>query len=270
MFDAPIAGGLSLRQALIQWSDPALVDAVRVWEKTRTTAELCGVDVTVTEDHERRRPSEPEPEPEPEIDGSSIALFKMARDRLERDFRNCLIRGAFFLQGIQTRPERTTEPRPIPGAWAGDCRFYFDRDHLWVDKFLFVAVTAFQTLPTACATAASGQRPIPVITRGNVRNLTDEEVLLLLEEHARRVVESSDAKLITPGKISLMPIIRRRMLYRAERGMTRETLEAEAAELEEWIATKVPSHQVPKASTIENVLRSEYRPLKARSKSMIP
>ncbi len=87
----------------------------------------------------------------------------------------------------------------------------------------------------------------------------------MLEDHARRVVEGPDAKLIAPGKISLMPIIKRKMLYRAEQGETRETLAAECRELADWIATKVPSHQVPAADTIENVLRNDYRPLKPRS-----
>lgn len=101
-------------------------------------------------------------------------------------------------------------------------------------------------------------------------DLDDETVLALLEENARRVAAKPDTQLFPPGKISLMPLIRRRMEFRAGAGELLPSLAGEAAALKAWIASKVPSHQVPSAKAIENGLRSDYAALRARSKPMIP
>ena len=116
---------------------------------------------------------------------------------------------------------------------------------------------------TAPAGAPAALRP------EDLPNLSDEMVLALLEEHARRVVESPDAELFPPGKISFMPLILRKMEARAAAGELLPELAGEAAWLAAWIKGKAPSHQTPTASTIENSLRSRYRPLKPRSKPTI-
>jgi len=97
-----------------------------------------------------------------------------------------------------------------------------------------------------------------------VRELSDEDVLFLLEEHARRVTESKSYPVLDPGitKVTFMPLILRKMQARAAAGELLSTLAAEAAMLENWIQEKAPSYQTPTAGTIENSLRQEYRRLK--------
>ncbi|WP_431266967.1 hypothetical protein [Dankookia sp. P2] len=57
-------------------------------------------------------------------------------------------------------------------------------------------------------------------------------MLALLETHAERVIRSPDAKLIAPGKISLMPLVRGKMRHRAEVEELLPTLKEESAALE--------------------------------------
>lgn len=191
------------------------------------------------------------------------AEYERARNALHQDFRSRLIQGEMKLTGVQTKPGRCTTVATIPGSWAADFNFDFASGTIRCAEYRWVAVTASLGSPAAQGAEQAPQLPEPVIIWADqVATLDDETVLALLEEHARRVVESPDARLIAPGKISLMPIILRKMLHRAQTGATRGTLAAEASELAEWIATKVSSHQVPSAGAIENALRNDYRKLK--------
>ncbi|WP_431285591.1 hypothetical protein ACQW02_12645 [Humitalea sp. 24SJ18S-53] len=106
------------------------------------------------------------------------------------------------------------------------------------------------------------------ITAETVDLLSDDEVLVLLENHAMRVIHG-DAKLMPPGKISLMPIVAGKLRHRAEANALLDTLAAESLWLTTWIESKIQLHQTPSQGTISKVLGSEYKALKARSNAAI-
>ncbi|MFT8247270.1 hypothetical protein [Roseomonas sp. BN140053] len=196
---------------------------------------------------------------------------------LRRDLKRRIERGEVYVQGVQTRPDLRTEPEPIPSVWATDFDFDFEAGSLTVARYRFIAVTCSLKPPTQRALAppiaeyrVGGPGRLAVLHPEDVAALEDDTILALLEEHARRVVDSPDAKLFPPGKISLLPLIRRKMLARAAAGETQPSLASEMTWLAEWIALKAPSHQVPTAATLENVLRNDYRALSARSNATIP
>ena len=199
--------------------------------------------------------------------------YERAEKALHQDFRSRLIRGDLKLAGVQTAPDRQTMPTAIPGSWAADFVFDFDAGSIRCDKYRWVAVSVYLGSSEAKEHAAEQplkQPELPVIRADRVATLDDETILALLEEHAKRVVEGPDAKLVAPGKISLMPIIQRKMRHRAEQKEMLQSLAVESAWLAKWITTKVSSHQVPTESTIKNVLRKDYSLLSARSKDMKP
>jgi hypothetical protein len=222
------------------------------------------------------------------VDPSRYGLER-AWTALMLDLKQRIARGAIYLVGVQVEPEERLEPERIPSVWATDYSInpanstIAGRHRRWLtvrasdSPFDDVADSVSPAKAVEQAPMANTQRevaasPTPkreAITEANVYELTDEEVLVLLEDHARRVVGTPDAKLITPGKISLLPIIRRKMLHRHAVGEARETLGAEADALAKWIATKVPSHQAPTASTIEKGLRRDYKRPIRRSKPEI-
>ena len=193
-----------------------------------------------------------------------------AWDALLEDFRRRIQLGQIYLSGVPTRPKREGSVRPIPSPWAPDFEFDLFKDAVTIGvRFRYVAVTASQTAPPeAPREPGTGGSSGLTVTADNVPELGDETILALLEEHAKRVVEKG-ARLIAPGKISLMPMIERKMRYRAQTGELSETLAEEAKTLATWVATKVPSHQVPTAAAIKNALRTVYRGLKAQSNGII-
>lgn len=264
----------SLRSALLTWCFEERVEDVQVVEVYFTSQELAVLGWPNLGGASNRG------EPEPMESGSreaAIAALERAWTGLLLDFRRRVERGQVHLYGVQTKPDRQLEAAAIPGQWAADFAFDVLAGTIEFGEHRYVSVRASLT-PSDLA-GASRNAEAPAGTAGSIEHelrveeiadLSDEVVLALLEEHARRVVEGPDAKLIPPGKISLMPILRRRMLHRAERGETRESLAAEAAELREWIAARVPSHQVPSANAIANALRNDYRPIRPRSNAMEP
>jgi len=267
---------LPLREALTKWTSPALVMKLKTLERNYTLADLT----YFTSMTNRHRLSDVEDllkhgQDRWIIETPDFGVLIGAHDDLVRDFRDRWVREDFYLRGVQAKPALTTKHRHIPGVWSGECKFDFQNNSLTIGELKFVAVAASRTaiedaldIGSAAAAPAISQ-PVPeihsppLVTAESVRSLTDEEVLTLLEDHARRVIERDAARLIAPGKISLMPIILRKMKQRYEQNETRETLAAEAAYLAEWIFSKVPSHQVPTAGSIKNAMRNNYRAPKA-------
>jgi hypothetical protein len=195
-----------------------------------------------------------------------FATLKGAWKKLERSFRRQIADGRLSLRGAAITLNPATAPTPIPNAWAADCSFDFDRDRVAIGERVYGAVTVSCTPSVAAIINSAPHSAAPgPITAESARRLTDDEVLLLLEEHALRAIKGPDAKLIAPGKISLMPFVARKMRERAESGALLLTPRAEARYLAEWIAEKAPTHQTPKAATIEKVLRTEYGVLKQRA-----
>lgn len=173
-----------------------------------------------------------------------------------------------YLCGVRLKPTKETAPRPIPSEWAstfraqaragtissGDEQFgdIMVSDQPWEDQ---------QAIETPRPTTA------PLMPE-DASPLSDDAILALLEEHAKRVVEN-DARMIDPRKTSLTPIIRRKMQYRADHDELLQTLAAEVRALHAWIECRLPSFQVPAPGTIENGIRDAYRQLNPRSKPMI-
>jgi hypothetical protein len=217
--------------------------------------------------------------------------FCFILDRMRHDLMSKLWTGELesfaFVKGSDATSERI---RIHPGRWRvltpnfDDCTASGDGIELsdiWVAaprsaipmpvlEHLPASVT-----PTLNAEATAPPSPgtdTPAIThldRKEISMLSDETILNLLEEHADRVIAGPDATLIAPGRISLLPIVKRKMRHRAERDELLPTLTAESKWLAQWIDDKLPSHHTPSAGTISKVLSPEYWQLKPRSKPAI-
>ena len=266
---------LPLAEALIEWSDAALVDVIRREERKADPAQIQEYRRwTLAGLREELRTPQPSAPLYPPL--VSLLGLDRAWDRLIGAFKLSLQRGTFVLTGAYTKHgghQRQVIPAgiaanlnidaPSGSVFVGAVTPFYTAVTVWRAGVTLTDIVAASAMPEAIAATAASDRPLPPITDANVRALTDDEVFLLLEDHARRVVESPDAKLIAAGKISLMPIIRRKMLHRHNTGAMEDTLITETTVLANWIATKVPSHQAPTAGSIKNALRNEYQVLKA-------
>ena len=200
-------------------------------------------------------------------DGNPRGL-DLAWRALEAGFRRRIEREELFLQGIEITADMSGEPKPIRGAFVSKFSFDFKNNNITYMKRQFVSVKVSQ----AQFPEPLSKPPMPVmreILSGDVGSLDDETILALLEEHARRVIASPDAKLVAPGKISLMPIVLGKMRQRAQHDELLPQMKVEALWLAKWIQSKVTLHQTPSYGTIAKVLGAEYRLLNARSKAAI-
>lgn len=259
---------LSLRNALLAWCFKDRVEDVQAYEVYFRSQELATFGYPNLGGASNR--GDPMP--------MGTLAYESLREALDNawkgillDFRERVQRGQIHLRGVQTEPERQLTESRIPGQWAADYSFDVLAGTIQVGEFRYVSVVVLLGPADAEAPAAPAASTARAALRAeDVAALDDDTILALLEEHAKRVVKSPDAKLIEPGKISVMPIVRRRMLRRAETGELALTLADEARELAAWIATKVPSHQVPTAGRIENALRHDYWRLKPQSNGTKP
>jgi hypothetical protein len=266
--DAAEVGPITLRAALVRWSDPILVEAVRQAEAPFASDRLM-VHGRFDLGGGASDMSAGESEDDTEDDRRKLDA---AWERLHQGFRDKIERGEIHLQGVQTAPERQSHPAPLNGLWAAEFSFDFTAGRIVVGPthpLRYVSVIASRTPFTSDDTVHQPSETAPSITPATVAALDDETILALLEEHARRVITGPDTRLIAPGKISLMPIVRGKMRHRAEQGELLPTLKAESIALEGWIASKLDLHQVPTAATIRKVLNGEYAQLKAPSKAAI-
>ncbi|MFC7478426.1 hypothetical protein ACFQS7_29155 [Dankookia sp. GCM10030260] len=253
---------LPLWDALVTWCDPKILCEIRRNEGFFSRAELRSFDYPTlgTAGNGGGKLSRSA------FSSASEQLGRLWAD-LARDMIRRIERGEVYLQGVQMQPERRTEREPIPSTWAADFNFDLKAGTLTIAGSRYVALTC--SLDQAEASCATQPRAEPslitpsqrIIRPEDVADLDDETILVLLEEHARRVVEGPDAKLIAPGKVSLMPLIKRKMEHRAATGKLLPDLTGEAKWLADWIAEKAPSHHCPTAGSIENSLRSRYRGL---------
>ena len=274
MTDAHEPNELPLSDALIRWTDPRLVAAVCADERRhpapslqqfyRTMKELLQICSDADLDHtsdDRDRGRQPD----------TLGLLNAWR-ALERDLRQRIERGVLHLRGVRVAPARERHRSVIESLWAAEFEFDFHVGRIRVGDAAYVGVVAVRgpapdEVDVANVTPSPNSKApvITQITQTTVRDLSDEEVLLLLEEHARRVVANETYKTLDPGitKVTFMPLILRKMRARAAAGELLDTMRAEAAALATWIQQKAPSYQTPTAGTIENSLRNEYRHLKA-------
>ena len=178
-------------------------------------------------------------------------------------------RGDLNISGVQTEPELKDIREKIPNQWAMDFRIQPLQSVVVLKQFRYVNVLIRPSEMTDRSIASGTFPAVRTIDAESAADLNDETLLALLEEHARRVIASPHARLIQPGKISLLPIVRGKMRHRSRNGELLPTLGAECRWLAGWIAEKVNFHQVPTASTIGKVLGPEYWQLKPRSKTAI-
>jgi len=176
------------------------------------------------------------------------------------EMRRLLEDGRFHLRGTQALPEFQTSEQVIPSVWAADLQLDLDASTAEFHGRRFLNVRAHAG-PAPRSNDTSTPSPTSL---ADVPSLPDEVLLAIIEEYAQRTIKSGAP--MPQTKISLVPIIRRKMVHRSELGELADTLADEARFLATWIADVVTSHQTPTASAIENSLRSEYRTLRARSK----
>ncbi len=254
MGPAPTDGLLKLHEAVAAFCDPARVAMVIAIEERLSDAQMESFHKV------RLRPRPPDPQPEPVrrpnlSDPDYIAMNYHWKILLD-EFRSLIADGKIAISGVKLE-DATGERVVIPPAIVLEYVLDFRHDSFGGHIQPYRLVRASRAPPQGLATP----RPAPIGAE-SVRDLTDEEILVLLEEYARRVVEEEGSKLQMPAKVSFIPIIRRKMAYRSRTGEMQSTLAAEAAALADWIKTKVNGHQTPKPATIENELREDYRRLK--------
>jgi hypothetical protein len=197
---------------------------------------------------------------------------------LEADFVRRVEDGELHLTGVHLNSNLTGEARVIPPWLASSCHFRFGSSTLYVRKvnasqrFAMVRVSRHppdSSIAVAVAAPASkaAHPPIDALT---ARKMSDEELLVLLEENVRRIVEeygSTNMKL--PGRESFIPLLHRKMVHRFKVGEACLTLAEEAAALEAWLKARLDGHHFPSVGQIENKLRAAYNRLKAASTTSI-
>jgi hypothetical protein len=132
---------LPLREALIQWCDPLLVQRIRLVE------EIVPVADTQTSGRPRLSDSAGNPKAWRLEKYAGVLLhdgeirprgvFFETWKRLEADFRRRVERGEIHLAGVSTWPMRETERRPIPNLWAADFSFNFGASRINVVQFQY-------------------------------------------------------------------------------------------------------------------------------------
>jgi hypothetical protein len=157
----------------------------------------------------------------------------------------------------------------IRGAFASEFGFNFHENTVRFKGRRYVNVTLSQTPSPWAPFEIGSAAPTRILTAINAEDLTTDQIVGVIEEHARRVIQDPEAKLMPPGKVSLIPLVRMKMQDRARRSELQSTLNGEAAWLAAWIAGKAEHWDTPKAKTIARSLGATYAMLKARSNAGI-
>ncbi|WPB83746.1 hypothetical protein [Sediminicoccus rosea] len=286
-----VAPALPLRDAVLKWCSQPLVSDVQVAECRLTYAEHNHLGLILLSEREALR----QPDRFDHASSGDYNALRTAWDCVLQDLRRRIESNALFVDGVRLAPERGTLPEEISNHWAADMSFDVMRNTISLGRDRFGAIRVSTTrIPLrsdragmeisagahpdsepsteAAASSAYPGRPFKLTKAGlydlapeDVVRLSDDTLLALLEEHARRVIGTPDAKLISPGKVSFLPIILRKMIHRAERGELLPRLADEGEYLAQWIASKVEHHHLPAAGTITRTLGRNYAVLKARS-----
>lgn len=198
MDDSNSPGHLRLAEALVRWCAPELVAAVRNAECEHTAHDLESTDFfTLANQSAWRQPLEREWMLGP----PNFSRLFAAWDRLLDDFRRRIEQAEIYLEGALSTPDGATQAQAIPNAWAAELKFDFRRNTVSRGDQRYLAITVSKT-PSSWAPVEQQTeefaRRLPPLDDRTVRELTDEEILLLLEEHARRVVEGG-SEMMTPG-----------------------------------------------------------------------
>ena len=261
---------LPLSEAILAWSPTQFIEDIRTNERLCLANNLVRWSwPRLVPDAELRNPTGNE-----WMSGASSATVRLQQAwvNLENEFRRMMRAGELHLCGVQVKPELTTEPQSIPGAWASELRLDLINDAITLPRRKFASVRVSRApIPLQSASPELGGATTPpnwaFETMGE---WSDEQVLALFEEHVRRVVESEEARLSEAySKLTLIPIIARKMRARFRERTNANAIEDETKFLAAWIRQKAPykSFQFPMASTIEIKLRKDYQALKAAAKA---
>ena len=257
---------LPLHEALVEWCTPELVERVRAEERQLSEYELDQTSrIQLTPRTQWRQPTSTSWK----ID-TDLTKWLASWSELERDLRRRIEGGRMYVSGVQAKPERRRELEELPAAWAADFKFEFGLGAITVGEYRFTEIACSLEDRTATVpnmTIAPTANPA-ALRPEDVSDLSDEMIVTLLEEHARRVVECPDAKLSAAAQASLMPLIKRKLLHRAKQNEVFPSLAEEMSWLADWIAEKAPSFHVPQAKSIGNILRSDYNRVRAQAKGI--
>lgn len=257
---------LTLLEALNKWCDPEAILGVVRAEMLFSDGELRTLSAPILITSELRGDGRSRLLPQT---GDRFTDLRIAWADLIRDFKHRIEHEEMYLDGLEPTKDMGNEREALRGALATDFDFDFLDNTVTYRGRRFLAVTASRT-PSAWAPLEIGLPTRRVDARPyKASDLTDEQILELLEEHAKRVLAGPDAKLIAPGRISLMPLVAGKMRDRAAAGEMANKISHEAEWLAKWVKSKVTLHQVPSASAIERSLGKAYTGLKAASKAGI-
>lgn len=259
---------LRLLDALARWGDQSLVEALNATQAHLSTSFLAQAGIPRLAWRDER--SVPAP-----LGGKSAMPKQLPHAAhllvdelwlaLKRSFRAAIETGVLHLEGVEADAAMDREPQAIRGAFAAEMQFDFELNTVRVRRRKFLSVTVSRTpSPWAPLEVAASDRRRSV-GKFNVADLTTDQIVELIEEHARRVVAEPGAKLMAPEKVTLIPLVRMKLHDRAARGDLLDQLGVEAIWLATWIGGKVEHYKPPKSATIEKTLRREYNQLKRRS-----
>jgi hypothetical protein len=252
---------ISVLDALTEWCDPAIVEAVRIAERHYSVSELAGFPYPMLAPGAEHR----QPTAQDWMIGS--VTFQGLRgpwQRLQQDFRDRLERGEFFLQGYLAGAVREEFPRSIPGIWAADLRIDFRASTIQIDKRRFVGVVATSTMPSgmrsgATALSLPAGAALPTSRRGE-------------GEVAPPGTATGIAGTAVRGRESYLPMIRQAVDEMWERlckdGAPRESWKRMAEWVYKHLEGKYPERAerkaIPVAETIRTRLRRVYEEIAAR------
>jgi hypothetical protein len=251
------ADDLGLRDGIVRWCDPALVAALQQAEARAVAigpppprpSWFGGASRDTIDAWSDARSHEDQ------IRGAATQAWK----KVLADLQGRLESRELILTGVQARPTRSVDRRALPGEWAADFRFKVNEGAVEFDDQRYVAVRLALPGSSGAAEVQLPQTPI------DVEQLDDETILRLLHENVERAARGPDAQLLLPGKLSLLPIIKRKMQARAEAGELLPFLKEECNWLEGWIKEKAPNIHTPTVKTLINAMAETYRSLKSRS-----
>lgn len=259
-----------IREALLQFCFEDRIEDVMKYEEHFTSQQLAEFGYPnlggTSNRGEPKHPDVKQTEFRRRLDAGWVGLLLDFRQRLER--------GKIVVSGVRTHPNPVTEHTVIPGQWATDFKIDALKNTIEFRMTRYVAIEvgepecfADDAVPAqnpVAVEAVSGR--LPRVTAENLRDLLDDEVLLLLNDHADRVIRSKDGMLVAPGKITLIPIARGKMRHRAKDEELLPTITEEAEWLSNWLDRQVEHYAIPSPKTIGKMLGKEYKLLKPRSK----
>lgn len=145
------AGSMQLAVALREWTNPALISEVCRLERGYTEFEMAGYPAhpLMSDPHDLAKPSNHRWM----LGLPDFVQLSSACEAAEDDFRARLVRGEFHLKGVMAKPRREVQSDVLPGIWAADFAFDFQRDTVSFDDARYVAVTA--TYGAGATTAAT-------------------------------------------------------------------------------------------------------------------